>query len=259
MVIGGGVAGMCAAFIAAERGHDVSLYESTDRLGGNMRLAAYPPGKGDITNMIRSYIVRCEKAGVKIHKNTTVDLDFVKAEKPDAVIVSTGSRTLILPIEGIDNPAIIHGSDLLDGKRAAGKKVLVVGGGMVGCETAAFLGEQEHDVTVIEFRDTVGADVIHEHRVFLMEDFKNYDIKQITNAKVCKFYEDGVAYESPDGTMHEVRGFDSVVLSMGFRNYNPFAEQLEELGQEVYVIGDATRARRALDATKEAYAAAIQI
>ena len=259
MVIGGGVAGMCAAFIAAERGHDVSLYEGTDRLGGNMRLAAYPPGKGDITNMIRSYIVRCEKAGVKIHMNTTVDLDFVKAEKPDAVIVATGSRTLILPIEGIDNPAIIHGSDLLDGRRAAGKKVLVVGGGMVGCETAAFLGEQEHDVTVIEFRDTVGADVSHEHRVFLMEDFKNYDIKQITSAKVCRFYEDGVAYESPDGSMHEVSGFDSVVLSMGFKNYNPFAEQLEELGQEMYVIGDATRARRALDATREAYAAAVQI
>ena len=259
MVIGGGVAGMCAAFVAAERGHDVSLYESTDKLGGNMRLAAYPPGKGDITNMIRSYIVRCEKAGVKIHVNTTVDLEMVKAEKPDAVIVSTGSRTLILPIEGIENPAIIHGSDLLDGKRAAGKKVLVVGGGMVGCETAAFLGEQQHDVTVIEYRDTVGADVIHEHRVFLMEDFKNYGIKEITGAKVCKFFDDGVEYESPDGSRHEVRGFDSVVLSMGFKNYNPFAEQLEELGQEVYVVGDATRARRALDATKEAYAAAMQI
>ena len=259
MVIGGGVAGMCAAFVAAERGHDVSLYESTDKLGGNMRLAAYPPGKGDITNMIRSYIVRCEKAGVKIHMNTTVDLEMVKAEKPDAVIVSTGSRTLILPIEGIENPAIIHGSDLLDGKRAAGKKVLVVGGGMVGCETAAFLGEQQHDVTVIEYRDTVGADVIHEHRVFLMEDFKNYGIKEITGAKVCKFFDDGVEYESPDGSRHEVRGFESVVLSMGFKNYNPFAEQLEELGQEVYVVGDATRARRALDATKEAYAAAMQI
>ena len=259
MVIGGGVAGMCAAFVAAERGHDVSLYESTDKLGGNMRLAAYPPGKGDITNMIRSYIVRCEKAGVKIHMNTTVDLEMVKAEKPDAVIVSTGSRTLILPIEGIENPAIIHGSDLLDGKRAAGKKVLVVGGGMGGCETAAFLGEQQHDVTVIEYRDTVGADVIHEHRVFLIEDFKNYGIKEITGAKVCKFFGDGVEYESPDGSRHEVRGFDSVVLSMGFKNYNPFAEQLEELGQEVYVVGDATRARRALDATKEAYAAAMQI
>lgn len=259
MVIGGGVAGMCAAFVAAERGHDVSLYESTEKLGGNMRLAAYPPGKGDITNMIRSYIVRCEKAGVKIHMGTTVDLDLVKAEQPDAVVVSTGSKTLILPIEGIDNPAIIHGSDLLEGKRAAGKKVLVVGGGMVGCETAAFLGEQQHDVTVIEFRDTVGADVIHEHRVFLMEDFENYDIKEITSAKVCKFFEDGVEYESPDGTRHEARGYDSVILSMGFRNYNPFAEQLEELGKEVYVVGDATRARRALDATKEAFAAAMQI
>ena len=78
---------------------------------------------------------------------------------------------------GIDNPAIIHGSDLLDGKRAAGKKVLVVGGGMVGCETAAFLGEQNHDVTVIEFRDTVGADVIHEHRVYLMKDFEDTESK----------------------------------------------------------------------------------
>ncbi len=259
MVIGGGVAGLSSAFLCAERGHEVTLYEGSDTLGGNMRLAAYPPGKGDITNMIRSYIARCEKDGVKIVKNKEVDLEFVKAEKPDAVIVATGSKTLILPIEGIDNPAIIHGSDLLSGKRAAGRKVLVVGGGMVGCETAAFLGEQKHDVTVIEFRDTVGADVISEHRKYLMKDFEEYKIQEITSAKVCKFYDDGVEYESPDGTRHEARGFDSVILSMGFRNYNPFAEQLEELGQEVYVVGDATRARRALDATKEAYAAAVQI
>ena len=86
----------------------------------------------------------CQKAGVTIKMNQEVTLDLIREEKPDSVIVASGSRTLILPIEGIDNPAIIHGSDLLDGKRAAGKKVLVVGGGMVGCETAAFLGEQNH-------------------------------------------------------------------------------------------------------------------
>ena len=253
MVIGGGVAGLCAAFIAQEKGHQVTLYEASDKLGGNMRLAAYPPGKGDITNMIRSYIVRCQKAGVTIKMNQEVTLDLIKEEKPDSVIVASGSRTLILPIEGIDNPAIIHGSDLLDGKRAAGKKVLVVGGGMVGCETAAFLGEQNHDVTVIEFRDTVGADVIHEHRVYLMKDFEDYGIKEITGAKVCKFYEDGVEYETADGQRHESRGYDSVILSMGFRNYNPFGEEIKTIVPDTYVIGDAIRARRALDATKEAY------
>lgn len=259
MVIGGGVGGMCAAYIAKWRGHEVALYEAGDKLGGNMRLAAYPPGKGDITNMIRSYIAKCEKAGVQIHMNTEVTEELVKAEAPDAVIVATGSKPLILPIEGIDLPEIIPGGDVLDGKVAVGKKVLVVGGGMVGCETAAFLGEQQHDVTVIEFREDVGIDVIKEHRVFLMEDFEKYDIKKITGAKVCKFYPDGVSFDHGDGVCQDVRGFDSVVLSMGYRNYNPFAEKLEGLVKEVYTVGDANKARRAIDATREAYEVVMQL
>ena len=140
---------------------------------------------------------------------------------------------------------------MLEGKRAAGKKVLVVGGGMVGCETAAFLGEQNHEVTVIEFRDTVGADVIHEHRVYLMKDFEEYGIGQITGAKVCRFFE--------DGEHHEARGYDSVALSMGYRNYNSLEEQVKAIVPDTYVIGDRIRARRALDATKEAYDVASQI
>ena len=236
MVIGGGVGGLCAAFIAAERGHDVTLYEASD-----------------------AYIHRCEKDGVKIVMNKEVTIDFIKGENPDAVIVATGSKTLVLPIEGIDNEAIIYGSDILDGKRMPGKKVLIVGGGMVGCEIASFLGEQEHDVTVIEFRDQVGADVIKEHKLYLMKDFEEYKIGQITGAKVCRFYEDGVEYETADGEKHETRGYDTVVLSMGYRNYNPFADRLEELGKETYVVGDAIRARRALDATAEAYEAAMKL
>ena len=242
-----------------ERGQEVTLYEAGSKLGGNMRLAAYPPGKGDITNMIRSYIHRCQKDGVEIKLNHEVTADFIKGENPDSVIIATGSKTLVLPIEGIDNPSIIYGSDLLEGKRAAGKKVLVVGGGMVGCETAAFLGEQNHDVTVIEFRDTVGADVIHEHRVYLMKVFEEYGIGQITGAKVCRFFEDGVEYETADGEHHEARGYDSVVLSMGYRNYNSLEEQVKAIVPDTYVIGDRIRARRALDATKEAYDVASQI
>ena len=86
-----------------------------------------------------------------------------------------------------------------------------------------------------------------------MKDFEDYGVKEITGAKVCKFYEDGVEYETADGQRHESRGYDSVILSMGFRNYNPFGEEIKTIVPDTYVIGDAIRARRALDATKEAY------
>ena len=259
MVIGGGVGGLCAAFVAAERGHSVTLYEAGHVLGGNMRLAAFPPGKGDITNMVRAYIHRCEKDGVRIVLGQEVTLELIRKENPDAVIVATGAKPLVLPIEGIDQPEILSGSAVLDGTCAPGKKVLVVGGGMVGCEIAALLGEQEHEVDVIELRGEIGADVIREHKIYLMKDFEQYRIGQITGAKVCRFYKDGVEYESADGTRQEARGYDSVVLAMGYRSFNPFAGQIEKLGKEVYVIGDASQARRALEATSEAYQAAIRL
>ena len=259
MVIGGGVGGLCAAFVAAERGHSVTLYEAGHVLGGNMRLAAFPPGKGDITNMVRAYIHRCEKDGVRIVLGQEVTMELIRKENPDAVIVATGAKPLVLPIEGIDQPEILSGSAVLDGTCAPGKKVLVVGGGMVGCEIAALLGEQEHEVDVIELRGEIGADVIREHKIYLMKDFEQYRIGQITGAKVCRFYKDGVEYESADGTRQEARGYDSVVLAMGYRSFNPFAGQIEKLGKEVYVIGDASQARRALEATSEAYQAAIRL
>lgn len=273
-VIGGGVAGMCAAFTAKRRGHDVTLFEATDRLGGNMRLAAYPPGKGDITNMIRSYIVKCEKAGVEIKMNTKVTAEMIKTDTPDAVVLATGSETLILPfIKGIQNPDIVHGVDCLDGSRPVGHKVLVVGGGMVGAETAEFLAEQGHDVSVIEMRHEIGPDVIHEHRIFLMEGLEKYDVQKITDAAVSEIFSDGVSYKNAadksDETLYEARGFDTVVLSMGFSSrythregqevVYDFADELRAIVPEVHVVGDAVRARRALDATKEAYDVALKL
>ena len=270
-VIGGGVAGMYAAYTAKMRGHDVTLFEETDKLGGNMRLAAYPPGKGDITNMIRSYVVKCEKSGVNIKLNTKVTAEMIKNDTPDAVILATGSETLVLPfIKGIHNPEIVHGVDCLDGKRKIGHKVLVVGGGMVGAETAEFLAEQGHEVSVIEMRDAIGPDVIHEHRVFLMKGFEEYKIQQITSAAVQEIFSDGVIYKSViDDTVHELRGFDTVVLSMGFvSRYThrdgqevvyDFADELRKIVPEVHVVGDAIRARRALEATSEAYEAALKL
>ena len=168
---------------------------------------------------------------------------------------------------------IVHGIDCLEGNRPVGHKVLVVGGGMVGAETAEFLAEQGHEVSVIEMRDAIGPDVIHEHRVFLMEAFEKYGIEQITSAAVSEIFPDGVSYKNAadksDETLYEARGFDTVVLSMGFSSrythregaevVYDFADEIRAIVPEVHVVGDATRARRALDATKEAYDAAMKL
>lgn len=253
MIIGGGVAGLCTAYLAKMKGHEVVLYEASSMLGGNMRLAAYPPGKGDITNMVRSYITKCQKLGVKVVLNTEVTLDLIKKVKPNVVVIATGAKNFRPNIEGIENKTVVDGTDILSGKIKAGKKVLIVGGGMVGSEIAAFLGEQQHEVSVMEFRSEIAADVIHEHKIYLMKDFKEYNIKQYTEAKVIKFLEDGVIYEDSKENIQELRGFDTIILSMGFRAYNPFEKKLEDYNLEYYVIGDAIRARRALEATAEAY------
>ncbi|RAM12596.1 NADH oxidase, partial [Listeria ivanovii] len=224
-----------------------------------MRLAAYPPGKGDLTNMVRSYIKKCEQFDVEIKTNAPVTPELIQEISPDAVIIATGATPLVLPIPGIEDSGLIHAVDLLDGKEACGKKVLVVGGGMVGSETAAFLGEAGHDVTVVELRDEVGADVISEHRKFLMRDFAEYKIDSITNAKVTSFFKDGVTYSLADETEYRIDGFDSVVLAMGSRAHNPLEEAIKKIVPETYVIGDAVRARRALDATKEALDAVLQL
>lgn len=259
MVIGGGPGGLYAAFTAAQRGHAVTLYEKGDILGGNMRLAAYPPGKGDITNMVRSYIAKCEEYGVKMVMNTEVIPAMVAEAKPDAVIVATGSNPLVLPIPGINDTGVIHAGDLLDGKAAVGKKVLVVGGGMVGCEVADFLGELGHEVSVIELRDQLGPDVIPEHRKFLMKDFDTYKVQGVTGAKVAQFFTDGVSYTLADGTEGRLEGFDNVVLAMGYRNNDTISEEIKKIVAETYVIGDAVKARKALDATAEGLNAALEI
>lgn len=258
MVIGGGPGGLYAAFTAAQRGHAVALYEKGDILGGNMRLAAYPPGKGDITNMVRSYIAKCEEYGVKMVMNTEVTPAMVAEAKPDAVIVATGSNPLVLPIPGINDTGVIHAGDLLDGKAAVGKKVLVVGG-MVGCEVADFLGELGHEVSVIELRDQLGPDVIPEHRKFLMKDFDTYKVQGVTGAKVAQFFTDGVSYTLADGTEGRLEGFDNVVLAMGYRNNDTISEEIKKIVAETYVIGDAVKARKALDATAEGLNAALEI
>ena len=253
MVVGGGVGGMYAAYQLARKGHQVDLYEASDVLGGQMRLAAVPPGKGDITQMVRNEITLCNKYGVKVHLNTLVDNQKVKDEQPDVLIVATGAKPLRPNIKGIENT--INAIDVLDGKVQCGKKALVIGGGLVGCETADFLGERGFEVAVVEGREDIAMDIISEHKIYLLKSFNENNIQVHTNSMVKEIKADGIIVDH-QGQEETLSGFDSIVLALGSASYQPFEENLVK---EQYILGDATKARRAIDALREARELVIKI
>lgn len=254
LVVGAGPAGLTAAYLAAQRGHDVILYEKKSMPGGQFRLAAAPPTKQDIATAIRSFETLCYKYGVDIRYNTEFDAGEIEKEKADAVVLSTGGVPLIPNIPGIQNPLFKNAVDVLDGKEFFGHKVLVVGGGLVGSETADFISEQGAEVSVIEFKPEIAGDVFLYVRDHLMNRLNGKGVQMLAGAKVTEFFDDGVAYEDvATGKAGSMRGFDTVVLAMGAKSYNPLEEQLRNRGVQLFVIGDAKKAGKAMAGIQQAY------
>ncbi len=261
VVIGGGPGGLYAAWMCAKRGHQVTLLEKSEELGGHLLVASYPPAKGEIAPAIRSLIVRCRQAGVDIHTGTAATPELIQQLAPEAAIVATGSTPLVLPIPGLADCGYINAEDMLTGKQNVGKKVLIVGGGMVGAEAAEHLAERGHQCDIVEMKPVVGEDIMPEPRKYIMASLEHHKVGQITNAKVSEFFTDGVRYTSTvDGTEGELRGYDNIVLAMGYRSNNPLEEPLKALVPQVFVIGEARQAPgNSMIATGDALNAALAI
>ena len=261
VVIGGGPGGLYAATMCARRGHSVTLIEKVAELGGHFLVAAYPPGKGEISGAIRSMIVNCRDAGVDIRTNTEATAELISELNPDAAIVATGSVPLRLPIPGLADCGCVTAEDVLTGKADVGHRVLVVGGGMVGCECVEFLTEREHPVDMIEMKPVIGEDIVPEARKYIMANIEKHKVTQRVNARVGHFYADGVDYtDTVTGEQSSMRGYDSVVLAMGYRSNNTLEEALKAIVPQVVVIGEARQAPgNSMEATGDAFNAALSI
>ena len=249
LVVGGGPAGMEAARVSALRGHEVILYEKSDRLGGQLNLAAVPPHKEEIKNVIAYLEPQIRKLGVKIILEKEVTPSLVEKIKPDVVFIATGSVPIIPENLEVKGGNIVTANDVLAGVASVGERVVVVGGGMVGAETAEFLAERGKKVTVLEMLGRIGVDMVPMVIMLLYRRLKELGVVMLTNAKVEEIREDGVVYEK-DGKKQTVEA-DSVVLAMGSKPNIGLMKALEGRVAELYAIGDAKELGNVLNAIHE--------
>jgi pyruvate/2-oxoglutarate dehydrogenase complex dihydrolipoamide dehydrogenase (E3) component len=199
-----------------------------------------------------------EKYGVDFRFGTQADAEEVLAEKPDVVILATGGEPSIPDIPGIDNHQVATANDVLLGKIDVGKKVLIIGGGLVGSETADFLGEHGHEVTLVEALPEIAEDVQESVKHFLLLRLKRHEVRIETNTKVKEILQNGVKVEK-DGQESQLTGYNNIIIAVGAKPVNDLKPQLEGKVPELHVIGDASEPRKAIDAIEEGASLAIKI
>ncbi|MGD9566875.1 MAG: FAD-dependent oxidoreductase [Sedimentibacter sp.] len=257
MIVGAGPAGLETAWVSAKRGHDVTVYEKDTQCGGQYYIASYPPFKQRLTIAIQHYMHMCNKYGVKFVMGQEATEEKIKNEKPDVLVIATGATPIIPNIEGIDGKNIKKANDVLMGKETVIGKVLVVGGGLVGVETAEYCTDYCDHITIVEMMNDLVPTLNLMSRTALFRRFKQDGVEMHANTKVLKFVDDGAIVEE-NGVQKEMRGYDCVILAMGSKNYNPFVNA-ENHAKEVYTIGDAVKARTAVQAIFEGAMTALKI
>ncbi len=250
LVIGGGPGGLMSAIIAAERGHKVTLYEESSELGGQLIAAASLPYRGDWEIFRKSLIRRVKSLPIEVITNHKCTLEDAKNGGYDVAIVASGSIPTIPKIPGMQNPNVIIARDLFNGKAVAKGKVIIVGGGCLGAQTAEYLATKKHDVTLIELTENIALEAPMDDRHLLLKRLEKLGVKIMLKTRVLKIESNGVfVHTSEKGKQHIAS--DTVVICAGSKPDENLAYKLKFAIKNVFVIGDAKDARRVTDAVIE--------
>ena len=258
-VLGGGPAGLEAARVAALRGHDVTLFEKTTSLGGQLNIACVPPRKEEMRRATQDLIHAVCSAGVHLCMGQTRTAEQLKDAGFEAVINAVGAHSAAPRIPGIDSVNVADAWKVLAGEQQVYGTVAVIGGGMVGCETAEYLAARGCKVSVIEMMDKIAAGESTTILPTLLENYKTYGVEQYPSHKVKEFRMDAVVCENKDGAEVTIP-CDYIVLAMGARSNEFDAAALEAAGIPVYSIGDAAgKAADISNAIRTGYDTACQL
>ncbi len=256
-VIGGGPGGLEAARVAGLRGHNVTLFEKAEKLGGQLNIIPTLPWK-DPFEKLREYMMRqVDKAGVEVRLGEEVAVDSVAEGKPDAVILAIGSTPLVPDIPGIKGDNVVMVEDALAGVREVADRVVIVGGGMVGCETAEFLHAKGKQVTILEMLPRVGDDIEVTNRMAALTRLREAGIVMQANTKAVRITENGVEAIS-DGAA-EFFECDTVVLAAGAKPRDELAHELEGKVTALYSVGDCVEPRLIREAIGEGARAGLEV
>ena len=253
VVVGGGISGCEVAITAAMKGHNVTLYEKSGKLGGQWLLAAVPPSKQDFTTLVIWQKRQLDKLGVKVVLNTEYTAQMAKEEKPDLVVVATGSKEKMLGMPCLKKDNVFKAQEILSGEKTlTGTNVVVIGGGSVGVELAAHVAQDFKNVSILEVRDGIALDGEASNNYFLFRILDEYKVQVHTKSFFDDFRDGTVTYKYKD-QIYEIDNVSDIVVAVGSASENSLKDELDAAGIKTVLTGDAEAVKQGIKNMEQSY------